>query len=150
MSRSPRTRRGLSPNSTTITLNCSTGSSNAVDSPPDAPPPFSSRWKSRVGSVSSRASASFTCISDERHPRGKEITRHRRVPHQGQDHPEVPGLEVHREGLHGPRSRSAQEQAGGGRKKELQARLPRPPRQEEGAGRSQEGGGEVRLAVHRH
>ena len=71
------------------------------------------------------------------------------VADQGQDDPEVPGFELHRQGVDGTRPRPAQEQAGGGREEGLQARLPRAAGEEEGARRAQEGGREGRRPVHR-
>ena len=71
---------------------------------------------------------------------GGEVAGDRGVAHEGQDDPEVSGLEVHRQGLDGPRARSAQVQARRGREEELQAGVPRAARQEEGARRAQEVG----------
>src|SRR4030095_4987751 len=63
----------------------------------------------------------------------------RGVTHEGEDDPEVPGLEVHRQSLHGPRAGSAEVTAGRRPEEELQAEVRGVANQEEGTRRAEEG-----------
>src|SRR5215468_4987103 len=109
-----------------------------------------SNWSSPGASASSRASASCEWVGDKGERGGEEVSGDRGVTHEGQDDPEVSGLEVRRQGLHGARARSAKVEARGGREEELQARLQSPAREEEGPRRAQEGGVGRGGALHRH
>ena len=62
------------------------------------------------------------------------------VTHEGQDDPEVSGLEVHRQGLDGPRARSARSPSSAWTRRRDSSRSTRAPGQEEGARRAEEGG----------
>src|SRR6185295_5158173 len=64
------------------------------------------------------------------HSYGKE-SRHRRVSGEGENDWQVPGEELHGEGLFGSREGSAQEESVGGRRQRLQAGLRGDRRQKE-------------------
>ena len=74
----------------------------------------------------------------------------RGVAHEGEDDPEVSGLEVCRQSLHGPRARSAEVAARRRPEEELQAEVCRVAHQEEGPRRPEEGRREGRHPLHRH
>src|SRR5688572_9658238 len=66
----------------------------------------------------------------------------RRVSHEGEDDPEIPGRKVHRQGFDGTRPRSAEVSARRRPQEELQAEVRGVADQEEGARRAEEGRGE--------
>ena len=106
-------------------------------------------WRRRRRAERGQASAGRGGAATQEQGRIEKIPGHRGVAHQGQDDPEVPGLAIHRQGVHGARARPAQEQAGVDEKKSFRPDYRVLPSQEEGPRRAEEGGGEVRLAVHR-
>src|SRR5262249_56769487 len=71
---------------------------------------------------------------------GETVTGCRGITHEGQDDPEVSGLEVHRQSLDGPRAGPTEVAARRRPQEELQAEVRRLAREEEDARRSQESG----------
>src|SRR5262245_1934005 len=80
---------------------------------------------------------------------GQAFAGRGRVTDEGEDHPEVPRFEIHREGFDGARPRSAEVEARSRREAPVQARLQGAAGEEEGPGRAQASGGEGRVPLHR-
>src|SRR5439155_21390322 len=113
--------------------------------------PLRRSWPSsfRDGSGSSRDSGGSRSRSAQGERSGQAVAGGCGVAHEGEDDPEVPGLELRREGVDGPRPRSAEVAARRGPEEGVQAEVRRLAQQEEGARRAEEGGREGGRALRR-
>src|SRR2546427_150299 len=107
-----------------------------------------SSWAGGPGSLRDSDGSRSAPAQGERS--GEAIAGRSGIAHEGEDDPEVSGLELHRQSVDGPCARSAEVPARRRSQEGVQAEVRRLAREEEGPRRAEEGGRERRHPLRRH